>query len=367
MQTTTVAVEGILHIPDDRHDGQLRDALHPLRPVRRGIVPRKLIRDLHLRPGVLLRGTPRGDAIAQIESIEGRSPADYVETATLYDSTPLDPEPMLRLEHNPAEFTTRVIDIFAPVGFGQRGLIVAPPRSGKTILLQNIARGVHHNYPDVKLVLLLVDERPEEVTDMKRNVPGTVYASSNDNTVEKHLDLAQLVIERCKRQVEFGANIVVLLDSLTRLGRAFNTGGPSGGRTLSGGLDNRALEIPKRLFGAARKIENGGSLTIMATCLIDTGSRMDQVIFEEFKGTGNMELVLDRNLANQRIYPSLDIAASGTRKEEKLLTAEQMNAAHHIRRLLTTMQPAQAMKTLLDAMGKQKTNADLLAAAGAKR
>jgi transcription termination factor Rho len=252
------------------------------------------------------------------------------------------------------------------VGFGQRGLIVAPPRSGKTILLQNIARGIHHNYPDVQLVLLLVDERPEEVTDMKRNVPGKVYASSNDNTVEKHLDLAQLVIERCKRQVEFGANIVVLLDSLTRLGRAFNTGGPSGGRTLSGGLDNRALEIPKRLFGAARKIEHGGSLTILATCLIDTGSRMDQVIFEEFKGTGNMELILDRNLANQRIYPALDIAGSGTRKEEKLLSESQLTASRHIRRLLSTMSPAQAVKTLLDVMGKQKTNADLLAAAGAK-
>ena len=273
---------------------------------------------------------------------------------------------MIRLEHSPTEFTTRIIDILAPIGFGQRGLIVSPPRSGKTMLLQNIARGIHHNHPDVQLVLLLVDERPEEVTDMKRNVPGKVYASSNDNTVEKHLDLAQIVIERCKRQVEFGANIVVLLDSLTRLGRAFNTGGPSGGRTLSGGLDNRALEIPKRLFGAARKIEHGGSLTIMATCLIDTGSRMDQVIFEEFKGTGNMELILDRNLANQRIFPALDVAGSGTRKEEKLLSASQLTAARHIRRLLSTMAPAQAIKTLLEVMGKQKTNADLLAAAGAK-
>jgi transcription termination factor Rho len=366
MQTATAALEGILHIPDERHDGQLRDPDHPLRPLRRGIIPRKLIRDLHLRPGVLIRGVPRGDAILQVDTIEGRSPAEYNEAATLYDSTALDPEPMIRLEHSPTEFTTRIIDILAPIGFGQRGLIVSPPRSGKTMLLQNIARGIHHNHPDVQLVLLLVDERPEEVTDMKRNVPGKVYASSNDNTVEKHLDLAQLVIERCKRQVEFGANIVVLLDSLTRLGRAFNTGGPSGGRTLSGGLDNRALEIPKRLFGAARKIEHGGSLTIMATCLIDTGSRMDQVIFEEFKGTGNMELILDRNLANQRIYPALDIAGSGTRKEEKLLSAPQLTAARHIRRLLSTMAPAQAMKTLLEVMGKQKTNADLLAAAGAK-
>src|SRR5580658_9335179 len=327
MQTATAALEGILHIPDERHDGQLRDPDHPLRPLRRGIIPRKLIRDLHLRPGVLIRGVPRGDAILQVDTIEGRTPAEYGEAATLYDSTALDPEPMIRLEHSPTEFTTRIIDILAPIGFGQRGLIVSPPRSGKTMLLQNIARGIHHNHPDVQLVLLLVDERPEEVTDMKRNVPGKVYASSNDNTVEKHLDLAQIVIERCKRQVEFGQNIVVLLDSLTRLGRAFNTGGPSGGRTLSGGLDNRALEIPKRLFGAARKIENGGSLTILATCLIDTGSRMVQVIFEEFKGTGNMELILDRNLANQRIYPVLDIAGSGTRKEEKLLSEAQLNAA----------------------------------------
>jgi transcription termination factor Rho len=193
-------------------------------------------------------------------------------------------------------------------------------------------------------------------------VPGEVFASSNDNTIEKHLDLAQLVIERCKRQVEFGADIVVLLDSLTRLGRAFNSGGPSGGRTLSGGLDNRALEIPKRLFGAARKLENGGSLTIIATCLTDTGSRMDQVIFEEFKGTGNMELLLDRNLANQRIYPAMDIGASGTRKEEKLLSERDLAATRSIRRLLMNMPPAQQMKTLLDVMSKQKTNAALLAA-----
>jgi transcription termination factor Rho len=366
MQSTTAALEGILHIPDDRHDGQLRDPVHPLRPMRHGIVPRKLIREMNLRAGLLLRGVSRGDQMQRVETIEGRAPGEYLDKTTLYDSTALDPEPMIRLEHSPTEFTTRIIDIFAPIGFGQRGLIVAPPRSGKTILLQNIARGIHHNYPDMKVVLLLVDERPEEVTDMKRNVPGTVYASSNDNTVEKHLDLAQLVIERCKRQVEFGDNIVVLLDSLTRLGRAFNTGGPSGGRTLSGGLDNRALEIPKRLFGAARKIENGGSLTIMATCLIDTGSRMDQVIFEEFKGTGNMELVLDRNLANQRIWPALDIAASGTRKEEKLLSAQQLNSARHIRRLLSNMPPAQAIKTLLEVMGKQKTNADLLSAAAGR-
>jgi len=356
-------MEGILQFTDERQDGQLRDPAYPLRPVNGGIfVPRQLIRELRLRPGLMLSGNPRGRMLGQIDKVEGRPPQDYAQTPAIYDGTALDPAPQIKLEHNPVEFTTRIMDILVPIGFGQRGLILAPPRSGKTILLQNLAKGIHHNHPDVQLVLLLVDERPEEVTDMRRNVPGTVYASSNDNTVEKHLDLAQLVIERCKRQVEFGANIVVLLDSLTRLGRAFNTGGPSGGRTLSGGLDNRALEIPKRLFGAARKIENGGSLTIMATCLTDTGSRMDQVIFEEFKGTGNMELTLDRNLANQRIWPALDIAASGTRKEEKLLSERDLAAARGLRRMLMNMQPAQALKSLIDVMGKQKTNAALLAA-----
>ncbi|MDB5174035.1 MAG: H+transporting two-sector ATPase alpha/beta subunit central region [Phycisphaerales bacterium] len=355
-------VEGILQVVDERQDGQLRDPAHPLRPAKGNcLVPRQLIREMRLRPGLLLKGNPRGRTLGRIDTIEGRPPDEYTDKIALYDATALDPQPMLKLEHDPAELTTRIIDILAPVGFGQRGLIVAPPRSGKTFFLQNIARGIHANYPHVQLVLLLVDERPEEVTDMKRNVPGTVYASSNDNTIEKHLDLAQLVIERCKRQVEFGADIVVLMDSLTRVGRAFNSGGPSGGRTMSGGLDNRALEIPKRLFGAARKLENGGSLTIMATCLIDTGSRMDQVIYEEFKGTGNMELTLDRNLANQRIYPSLDIAQSGTRKEEKLLDEKSLAAARAIRRHLMTMQPAQQLKTLIEVLGKHKTNKELFA------
>jgi len=353
--------EGILQIGDERHDGQLRDPSQPLRPLNGGvIVSKQMIREMRLRPGLLLRGHTKGHHLSRIAAIEGREPSDYVDRISLYDATPVDPYPMLKLEHNPAELTTRVMDILAPVGFGQRGLIVAPPRTGKTILLQNIARGVHANYPNVKLVLLLVDERPEEVTDMRRNVPGIVYASSNDNTVEKHLDLAQLIIERCKRQVEYGYDIVVLLDSLTRVGRAFNTGGISGGRTMSGGLDNRALEIPKRLFGAARKIENGGSLTILATCLIDTGSRMDQVIFEEFKGTGNMELTLDRNLSNLRIWPALNITQSGTRKEELLIEAQQLDATRRIRRHLVSMQPPQAMKTLLDALSKNKTNNDLL-------
>jgi transcription termination factor Rho len=352
--------EGLLQFTDERQDGQLRDPAHPLRPAKGNlVVPRQTIRELKLRPGLLLRGSPKGRSIGRIEAIEGRPVDEWIEKIPLYDQTALDPSPCIKLEHDPAEMTTRVIDILAPVGFGQRGLIVAPPRTGKTILMQNIAKGIHANYPEVELILLLIDERPEEVTDMKRNCPGTVFASSNDNTVEKHLDLAQLVIERCKRKVEYGKDIVVLLDSLTRVGRSFNVGGPSGGRTMSGGLDNRALEIPKRLFGAARKIEHGGSLTILATCLIDTGSRMDQVIFEEFKGTGNMELTLDRGLANQRIFPALNIAESGTRKEEKLMTDKQLAAARQVRRHLLNMSPPQAMKTLLDVLGKHKTNESL--------
>jgi transcription termination factor Rho len=353
-------LEGILHIADERQDGQLRDPVHPLRPVRGGIiVPRNTIRELRLRPGVMLKGEQRGRQLGKILEVEGRAPQDYAQQAHLYDGTALDPAPMIKLEHDPNELTTRVMDILTPVGFGQRGLLVAPPRTGKTILLQNIARGIKANYPKVEVVLLLIDERPEEVTDMRRNVPGTVYASSNDNTVEKHLDLAQLVIERCKRQVEFGADIVVLLDSLTRLGRSFNVGGVNSGRTMSGGIDARALEIPKRLFGAARKLEEGGSLTILASCLIDTGSQMDKVIYEEFKGTGNMELTLDRALANQRIFPALNITQSGTRKEEKLMDEKTLNAARNIRRHLINMQPVQAMKALIEALQKHKTNQSL--------
>jgi transcription termination factor Rho len=356
----TATLQGILQFTDERQDGQLRDPAFPLRPLRGGfVVPRQIIRELHLRPGLLLTGDQRGRTLGKIQTIEGKSLDEYSGKAPLYDSTALDPQPMLKLEHDPAEMTTRIIDILAPVGFGQRGLIVAPPRTGKTILMQNIARGIHANYPDVQLVLLLIDERPEEVTDMKRNVPGTVYASSNDNTVDKHLDLAQLVIERCKRQVEYGADIVVLMDSLTRLGRAFNTGGQGGGRTMSGGLDNRALEIPKRIFGAARKLENGGSLTIIATCLIDTGSRMDQIIFEEFKGTGNMELTLDRKLSDARIFPAINITQSGTRKEEKLYAEKNLLAARAVRRHLTNLPPQAAIKNLLEALGKHKTNQSL--------
>lgn len=355
-------VEGWIQHIDERRDGDLRDPTNPLRQARPGgvILPRRMMTDFGLRPGHLIQVEVKGRHAVKVLRIENAPLSEYQASHAIYDQTALDPQPGIRLEHNPSELTTRIMDLLAPVGFGQRGLIVAPPRTGKTILLQNIARGIHANHPNSELILLLVDERPEEVTDMRRNVPGTVYASSNDNTIEKHLDLSQLVIERCKRKVEMGKDVIVLLDSLTRLGRAFNTGSNSG-RTMSGGVDSRALEIPKRLFGSARKLEEGGSLTILATCLIDTGSRMDQVIFEEFKGTGNMELTLDRALANQRMFPALNITQSGTRKEELLLDPVTLNAARNIRRHVVGMPPAQGMKSLIDAMTKVKTNAELVA------
>jgi transcription termination factor Rho len=348
MHSTLAPIEGLLQYTNEKSDGQIRDPKHPLRAVGGGegfYVPRSLIRELNLRPGLMVKGLPRGKTVNRIDEVEGKPIDDYARSAggsSIYEAVALDPSPQIRLEHRPDEFTTRILDILCPIGFGSRGLIVAPPRVGKTILMQNIARGVHANYPEVELVLLLIDERPEEVTDMKRNVPGTVYASSNDNDIAKHLDLAQLVIERCKRRVEMGANIV-------------------GGKTLSGGLDSKALEVPKKIFGAARKIENGGSLTILATCLVDTGSKMDQVIFEEFKGTGNMEINLDRKLADQRIFPAINIAESGTRKEEKLLDEKTLAACRGIRRHLVSMPPHQAIRTLTEVMGKVKTNADLLA------
>jgi transcription termination factor Rho len=367
-------LQGVLYIPDERKDGQLRDPANLLRPLNGLFVPRKMIVDYRLRPGLKLGVEVRGRTVSRLLSIEDRPLDDYADCVPIYDDTVIDPSPQIKLEHNPEELTTRCVDILAPVGFGTRGLIVAPPRTGKTILLQNIAKGIHANYggakgegdattvkaatpsgKPVELILLLVDERPEEVTDMRRNVPGTVHASSNDNTLEKHLELSQLVIERCRRRVEFKHDVIVLLDSLTRLGRAFNNDSRSG-KTMSGGVDSRALEIPKRLFGSARKIENGGSLTILATCLIDTGSRMDQVIFEEFKGTGNMELTLDRNVANNRIFPALNIAQSGTRKEEILLEPRALECNRKLRKHLVDQPPINAMKSLIDALTKVKTN-----------
>ena len=308
--------------------------------------------ELRLRPGNLLEVAVRNNGkLRDVLSVEGMNPQAWAKTTPIYDATPLDPQPQIRLEHDPKELTSRIVDILCPIGFGQRGLIVAPPRVGKTVLMGNLARGIHANHPEAELYLLLIDERPEEVTDMTRNVPGHVFASSNDNDLKQHLDLASLAVERFKRIVETGKDVVVLMDSLTRLGRAHNIGSNSG-RTLSGGIDARALEVPKKIFGAARKLEDGGSLTIIATCLIDTNSRMDQVIFEEFKGTGNMDLTLDRRLSNDRIFPAINIPATGTRKEELLIPPHQMPAILNIRKHLANQHPAQAMKLLIEAVSR---------------
>jgi len=274
--------------------------------------------------------------------------------------TPLDPQEKLKLETAPDAVAGRIMDLLTPIGKGQRGLIVAPPRTGKTMLLQSIANSVTRNHPEVYLIVLLIDERPEEVTDMQRSVQGEVVASTFDEPAQQHVHVAEMVIEKAKRLVEHKKDVVILLDSITRLARAYNTVQPPSGKVLSGGLDANALQRPKRFFGAARNVEEGGSLTIMATALIDTGSRMDDVIFEEFKGTGNMELHLDRKLTDRRVFPSINIEASGTRKEELLLAKEQLNKVWILRKILNQMSPVEAMELLIDKMSKSKSNEDFL-------
>jgi transcription termination factor Rho len=306
----------------------------------------------------------QGPRLSAVTEIEGAAPDEYKGKPAFDRLTPVDPNQWLRLETVPERFTTRVIDMFTPIGKGQRGLIVAPPRTGKTILMQHLAEGISTNHPEVELIVLLVDERPEEVTDMRRNIRGTVYASSNDRETSSHVRLAQLVIERSKRLVEMGRDVVVLLDSITRLARAYNKHVGTTGRTMSGGLDVKALDIPKKLFGSARACDEGGSLTVMGTALIETGSRMDDVIFQEFKGTGNMELVLDRKLADRRVFPAIDIPQSGTRKEERLLPAEMLERITLLRRSLIQMNPIETMEQLLAQLKKHKTNADFLDSIG---
>jgi transcription termination factor Rho len=358
---------GVLHTPSDRGDGSLRDPDMLLRPMRTDdgrspVVPRRLIDDYHLRQGnlVTLELRPNGK-VKDVRLVEDMKPDLWRQVRPIYETVALDPGPQVRLEHDPKEVTSRIIDLIAPIGFGQRGLIVAPPRVGKTVLLQNLAKGIHANNPQADLFLLLVDERPEEVTDMKRNVPGTVIASSNDNDTRQHIDLCTIAADRFKRLAETGRDVIVLMDSLTRLGRAFNRGTNSG-KLMSGGIDARALEIPKKIFGAARKMEGGGSLTIIATCLVQTNSRMDDVIFEEFKGTGNMEIVLDRKAANDRIYPAIWLAHSATRKEENLIPEHHMPAVLNIRKHLAAMPPIPALKTLIQAVSQHPTNESFLKA-----
>jgi transcription termination factor Rho len=300
------------------------------------------------------------NALVRLDTVNGMSPEDAKKRVEFGKLTPLYPQERLRLETEPGQLTTRVIDLVAPIGKGQRGLIVSPPKAGKTIILQRIANAITQNNPEVHLMVVLVDERPEEVTDMQRSVKGEVIASTFDRPADDHTTVAELSIERAKRLVELGHDVVVLLDSMTRLGRAYNLAAPASGRILSGGVDSTALYPPKRFFGAARNIEDGGSLTILATALVETGSRMDEVIFEEFKGTGNMELKLDRKLADKRIFPAVDVDASGTRKEEILLAPEELQIVWKLRRVLHALDVQQALELLLDKLKQTKNNYDFL-------
>ncbi|MEC7760153.1 MAG: transcription termination factor Rho [Candidatus Neomarinimicrobiota bacterium] len=299
-------------------------------------------------------------ALLKVDTVNGQDPAE-LQRAILFDNlTPLYPEEKFNLEVNPKDLSTRVMDMISPIGKGQRGLIVAQPKTGKTVLLQKIANAITKNHPNVKMIILLIDERPEEVTDMKRNVEAEVISSTFDEPPERHVAVADMVIQKARRMVEFGNDVVILLDSLTRLGRAHNAVIPHSGKILSGGVDSNALKKPKQFFGAARNTEESGSLTIIATALIDTGSRMDEVIFEEFKGTGNMELVLDRKLSDRRIYPSFDLVRSGTRKEELLLDKKVLARMWILRKLLNDMNVIEAMEFIQDRMRRTKTNEEFM-------
>jgi transcription termination factor Rho len=299
-------------------------------------------------------------ALIKVEAVNFEAPDQAREKLFFENLTPLYPQERLVLE-TPESISARVMDLWTPIGKGQRGLIVAPPRTGKTMLLQAIAQSVAKNHPEVYLMVLLIDERPEEVTDMQRSVDGEVISSTFDEPAQRHVQVAEMVIEKAKRLVEHKKDVLILLDSITRLARAYNTVIPPSGKVLSGGLDSNALQKPKRFFGAARNIEEGGSLTIMATALVDTGSRMDDIIFEEFKGTGNMEIHLDRKLTDKRVFPSIDVQKSGTRKEELLISKEDLNRIWVLRKVLSPLSPVEAMELLLDKMSKTRTNADFLA------
>ena len=329
------------------------------------------IRRFGLRTGDTVSGTVRppkdGEryfALLKADSLNHEPTANSRDKLLFDNLTPLYPQEKIHLEHNPGEFTTRVVDLMAPLGKGQRGLIVAPPRTGKTVLMQNIANAITANHPGVKLIVLLIDERPEEVTDMSRNVNGEVISSTFDEPPTRHVQVAEMVIEKAKRLVEHKHDVVILLDSITRLARAYNTVVPPSGKILSGGVDSNALHKPKRFFGAARNIEEGGSLTIVATALIDTGSRMDEVIFEEFKGTGNAEIILDRKLMEKRIFPCMDINKSGTRKEDLLVEKNNLNRLWILRKVLAPMNVVDSMEFLLDKLKDSKTNSDFLSSMG---
>ncbi|WP_394259507.1 transcription termination factor Rho [Xanthobacter autotrophicus] len=327
------------------------------------------IRRFGLRTGDTVEGQIRSPkegeryfALLKVNTINFEDPEKTRHKINFDNLTPLYPDERLKLEHEETvgkkDFSPRIIDIVAPIGKGQRGLIVAPPRTGKTVLLQNIAKSITANHPECFLIVLLIDERPEEVTDMQRSVKGEVVSSTFDEPATRHVQVAEMVIEKAKRLVEHGRDVVILLDSITRLGRAYNTVVPSSGKVLTGGVDANALQRPKRFFGAARNIEEGGSLTIIATALIETGSRMDEVIFEEFKGTGNSEVILDRKVSDKRVFPAIDITRSGTRKEELLVPADTLKKMYVLRRILNPMGTVDAIEFLLDKLRQTKTNAD---------
>ena len=362
-----IFAEGVLEILDEGY-GFLRSPDYCYLPGPDDIyVSPSQIKRFDLRTGDTVSGQVRPPkeseryfALLKIEAVNFENP-DVAKHKTLFDNlTPLYPQRKFNLELDPKDICTRTIDLLTPIGRGQRGLITSPPKAGKTILLQKIANSISNNHPDVKLIVLLIDERPEEVTDMKRSVKGEVISSTFDEPAERHVQVADMVIERAKRLVEHKHDVVILLDSITRLARAHNAVVPHSGKILSGGVDANALQRPKRFFGAARNIEEGGSLTIVATALIETGSRMDEVIFEEFKGTGNMELVLDRRLSNRRIFPAIDLNRSSTRKEELLLDEETLGKLWILRKFLSDMNPVEAMEFFIDRMLKTKTNDQFL-------
>jgi transcription termination factor Rho len=361
---------GTLEVLPDGY-GFLRSAAHNYLASPEDIyVSPSQIRRLGLRTGLVVEGPIRlpiegqeNFALMQVEAVNNHPPEEKVRPTVFEDLTPLHPNARLRLETSSEDLSMRVIDLVTPIGKGQRGLIVSPPRAGKTVLLQKIAVALKKNHPESYLIVLLIDERPEEVTEMVRTVasPGAeVVASTFDEPSSEHVHVSDIALEKAKRLVEDGRDVVILLDSITRLARAHNTEAPSGGRLLSGGLDSNAMQKPKRFFGAARNIEEGGSLTILATALIDTGSRMDEVIFEEFKGTGNMELHLDRRLVDKRVWPAIDINRSGTRKEEMLMDPEEVDRVRILRRVLADMHPVEAMEMVVNRLRKTKSNAEFL-------
>ena len=328
------------------------------------------IRRFGLRNGMSVAGqirppkeSERYFALLRIEAINGDDPARLASNVFFDDLTPLHPDKRIQLETTAEELSTRIVDLVVPIGFGQRGLIVSPPRAGKTILMQKMAKAVLANYPEAFVFMLLIDERPEEVTDMERQVQGPgceVISSTFDENASRHVQVADMVIEKAKRLVEYGKDVVIFLDSITRLARAWNSEVPNSGKILSGGVDANALQRPKRFFGSARKVEEGGSLTIVATALVDTGSKMDDVIFEEFKGTGNLEIVLDRRLVDKRVYPAIDINRSGTRREEMLLSSDEFRRTSVLRRVLSEMNPPDAMELLINRLSKTSSNHEFL-------